>query len=122
MLLLGIGAALQLLLFGLLPREAMIRARRRMMPAGGTMKPAFDTILVQIGIAVSLGIDKSIEAKLVVWSPTSDVVIDQILVSDTTPRSRHRFIMHIPSEPPKITLKGDTARQPHVLDAKAALF
>lgn len=69
MLMFGIGAALPLLLIGLLSREAMLRLRGRMLAAGGAMKAALGLILVLVGLAVASGLDKSIEAKLVDWSP-----------------------------------------------------
>jgi cytochrome c-type biogenesis protein len=69
MLMFGIGAALPLLLVGLLSREAMFRLRGRMLAAGGTLKAALGLILVLVGLAVASGLDKAIEAKLVDWSP-----------------------------------------------------
>lgn len=69
MLMFGIGAALPLLLIGLLSREAMLRLRGRMLTAGGAMKAALGLVLVLVGLAVASGLDKSIEAKLVDWSP-----------------------------------------------------
>lgn len=69
MLAFGIGAALPLLLLGMLSREAMIKMRNRMMGAGGAMKFALGLVLVVVGIAVISGLDKSIEAVLVRWSP-----------------------------------------------------
>ncbi len=69
MLTFGIGAALPLLLLGLVSREAMMRLRGRMTSAGSTMKIAFGLLLVGIGLAVMVGADKAIETKLVEWSP-----------------------------------------------------
>lgn len=69
MLMFGIGAAMPLLLLGLLSREAMIRLRGRMMSASGAMKIALGVILVFVGIAVASGLDKRLEATLVDWSP-----------------------------------------------------
>jgi cytochrome c-type biogenesis protein len=69
MLMFGIGAALPLLLIGLLSREAMLRLRGRMLAAGGAMKTALGVVLVLVGLAVVSGLDKTIEAKLVDWSP-----------------------------------------------------
>lgn len=69
MLSFGIGAALPLLLLGMLSREAMLKMRNRMMGAGGAMKFALGLVLVVVGIAVVSGLDKSIEAVLVRWSP-----------------------------------------------------
>lgn len=69
MLVFGLGAALPLLLLGLLSRDAMLRMRNRMMNAGGVLKPALGGILVVVGLAVVSGVDKAVEAKLVAWSP-----------------------------------------------------
>lgn len=69
MLVFGIGAALPLLLIGLLSREVMLRLRGRMLAAGGIMKTALGVVLVLVGLAVASGLDKTIEAKLVDWSP-----------------------------------------------------
>jgi cytochrome c biogenesis protein CcdA len=69
MLMFGLGAALPLLLIGLLSREAMLRLRNRMLTAGGAMKAALGLVLVLVGLAVASGLDKTIEAKLVDWSP-----------------------------------------------------
>jgi cytochrome c-type biogenesis protein len=69
MLMFGIGAALPLLVIGLLSREAMLRMRNRMLEAGGFMKSALGLILVVVGLAVVTGADKAIEAKLVALAP-----------------------------------------------------
>ena len=69
MLAFGIGAALPLLLLGLLSREAILRLRGRMMSAGKSMKTVLGLVLIAIGILVASGLDKTLEAKLVVWSP-----------------------------------------------------
>lgn len=70
MLAFGIGAALPLLLIGLLSREVMLKLRGRVLDAGSAMKSALGAILVIVGLSVASGFDKSIEAKLVAWSPT----------------------------------------------------
>lgn len=69
MLMFGIGAALPLLLLGLLSREAMVRLRGRMMSTGGFLKMALGSLLVAAGLAVASGLDKTIETALVSWSP-----------------------------------------------------
>ncbi len=69
MLAFGVGAALPLLLLGLLSREAMLRLRGRMMNAGKAMKPALGLLLIAIGFLVASGLDKTLEAKLLEWSP-----------------------------------------------------
>lgn len=65
----GLGAALPLLLVGLASREALLRMRGRLISTGGTMKKALGVLLVIVGAAVILGLDKSVEATLVAWSP-----------------------------------------------------
>lgn len=65
----GIGAALPLLLLGLLSREAILKLRGRMLNAGSLAKSALGLVLVTVGIAVVSGADKAIEAVLVAWSP-----------------------------------------------------
>lgn len=69
MLMFGIGAALPMLLLGLLSREAMLRLRGRMMAAGGAMKSALGALLIVVGLAVATGLDKTLETKLVALSP-----------------------------------------------------
>ncbi len=69
MLMFGLGAALPLLLIGMLSREAMLRLRGRMLNAGGAMKMALGALLLLVGLAVVTGFDKSVETKLVAWSP-----------------------------------------------------
>lgn len=65
----GLGAAVPLLLFGLLSREAMLRGRARLMDAGAGLKTAMGVLLVVVGAMILSGLDKTIEAKLVAWSP-----------------------------------------------------
>lgn len=69
MLMFGLGAALPLLLLGLLSREAMLSMRTRMMQTGGALKLMLGAIFVLVGLAVLTGADKKIEAILVSWSP-----------------------------------------------------
>lgn len=69
MLIFGIGAALPLLVLGMLSREAMLRLRNRILDAGGAVKSALGLVLVLVGVAVVSGLDKAIEAQLVAWSP-----------------------------------------------------
>ena len=61
----GIGAALPLLLLGMLSREAMLKMRGSMMSAGATAKTALGVVLLAIGLLVLSGYDKSAEAALV---------------------------------------------------------
>lgn len=65
----GIGAALPLLLLGLLSREAMLRWRNRAMGVGGGMRKGLGAILTALGVAIIVGIDKKLEAALISMSP-----------------------------------------------------
>lgn len=65
----GLGAALPLLLLGLLSREAMLRLRGRMASAGQSMKAVLGFVLIAIGFMVASGLDKTLEAWLVEHSP-----------------------------------------------------
>jgi cytochrome c-type biogenesis protein len=65
----GIGAALPLLLLGLVSREAMMRWRDRLMSAGQLAKTFLGILFVVIGVLVLTGLDKSIEAFMVEASP-----------------------------------------------------
>jgi cytochrome c-type biogenesis protein len=69
MLVFGIGAALPLLLLGLLSREALARWRKRLLSAGQVTKVGLGIVFVAIGALVLTGLDKSIEAALVAASP-----------------------------------------------------
>jgi cytochrome c-type biogenesis protein len=66
----GIGAALPLLLLGLLSREAMMRWRGRLLSAGQMTKAGLGILFVAIGALVLTGFDKSIETVLVAASPS----------------------------------------------------
>ena len=65
----GIGAALPLLLLGLLSREALMRVKGRMMSAGKGIKAAFGSLLVLAGGMILSGFDKSLETLAVQLSP-----------------------------------------------------
>jgi cytochrome c biogenesis protein CcdA len=65
----GIGAALPLLLLGLVSREAMARWRNRLMSAGQVVKTGLGILLVSLGVLVITGLDKTIETALVAASP-----------------------------------------------------
>ena len=65
----GIGAALPLMLLGLLSREAMMRWRGRLMEAGKGGKMMLGGLLVAIGLFVATGLDKRLETVLVDASP-----------------------------------------------------
>ena len=61
----GIGAALPLLLLGMLSREAMLRWRGRMTSAGNVLKPLFAVLLIVAGLLILTGFDEHIETVLV---------------------------------------------------------
>lgn len=65
----GLGAALPLLLLGLLSREAMTRWRQRLMSTGQVARTGFGVVLVAIGALVLFGLDKPIETGLTAASP-----------------------------------------------------
>lgn len=65
----GVGAALPLLLLGLLSREALLRWRARLMEAGKGGKILLGGLLVVLGLVIVSGLDKKIEAVLVEASP-----------------------------------------------------
>jgi len=69
MVVFGIGAALPLLLLGLLSREAMSRWRNRLMSAGQVAKTGLGITLIVIGALVLTGADKTLETALVAASP-----------------------------------------------------
>jgi cytochrome c-type biogenesis protein len=69
MLMFGLGAALPLLLLGLLSRETLMRWRERMLAAGRSGKIAMGVLLVATGFLVLTGLDKALETILVDWSP-----------------------------------------------------
>jgi cytochrome c-type biogenesis protein len=69
MVVFGIGAALPLLLLGLLSREALMRWRGRLLAIGEGAKTTLGAVLVVIGILVLTGVDKRVEAALVAASP-----------------------------------------------------
>lgn len=69
MLAFGLGAALPLLLLGLLSRETMLRWRDKLAGAGKGGKLVLGTLLVVVGLAIVSGFDKRLEAALVDASP-----------------------------------------------------
>ena len=69
MALFGIGAALPLLLLGLLSRETLMRWRGTLMRTGGGLKIALGAVLVLTASIILLGIDTSVETALVDASP-----------------------------------------------------
>jgi cytochrome c-type biogenesis protein len=69
MLVFGIGAALPLMLLGLLSREAMQRWRGRLMETGKAGKALLGVLLVAVGLLVATNADKRLETMLVDASP-----------------------------------------------------
>jgi cytochrome c-type biogenesis protein len=65
----GIGAALPLVVLGLLSREILLKWRGKMLSASGTLKSIMGVILVIVGVSILGGYDKRVEAKLVDLSP-----------------------------------------------------
>jgi cytochrome c biogenesis protein CcdA len=69
MLAFGVGAALPLLLLGLLSRETLMRWRGQLLNAGKTGKAALGGLLIVLGLLIVSGLDKRLEAVLVEASP-----------------------------------------------------
>ena len=69
MLAFGVGAALPLLLLGLVSREAMMHWRGRLMETGKTGKALLGVLLVAVGLLVATNFDKRLETILVDASP-----------------------------------------------------
>lgn len=65
----GVGAALPLLLLGMLSRQTLLAWRTKLMSAGSTGKFVLGALLLIVGIAILTGFDKAIEAALVAASP-----------------------------------------------------
>ncbi|MGL4286771.1 MAG: cytochrome c biogenesis CcdA family protein [Phreatobacter sp.] len=65
----GIGAAVPLILLGLLSRATLMRVRSRLMSAGKLGKGLLGAAFILIGVAIVSGADKRIEAVLVDASP-----------------------------------------------------
>jgi cytochrome c biogenesis protein CcdA len=65
----GLGAALPLLVLGMLSRDALLRWRNRLMEAGRSGKMVLGGLLVLLGVMVATGLDKQFEALLVAASP-----------------------------------------------------
>ncbi len=69
MLSFGLGAALPLLLLGMLSRRLMAGLRGQLMSAGHVLKSALGAVLVALGVLVLASVDKAAEATLVEASP-----------------------------------------------------
>ena len=69
MMVFGVGAALPLLLLGLLSRATLMAMRARLMSAGKLGKALLGAAFIVIGAAIVSGVDRRIEAVLVDASP-----------------------------------------------------
>jgi cytochrome c biogenesis protein CcdA len=69
MLAFGLGAALPLLMLGMLSREALLRWRGRMLSAGTGGRRILGGALVVVGALILTGIDKRLEASLLDIAP-----------------------------------------------------
>jgi cytochrome c-type biogenesis protein len=69
MLMFGIGAALPLLLIGLLSREALNQMRGRISNVAAVFKQTFAVVLIGAGVMILTGLDKKAEVALLEWSP-----------------------------------------------------
>jgi cytochrome c-type biogenesis protein len=69
MVVFGVGAALPLILLGLLSRATLMRVRSSLMSAGKLGKALLGVAFIVIGVAIVSGADKRIEAALVDASP-----------------------------------------------------
>jgi cytochrome c-type biogenesis protein len=69
MLVFGLGAALPLLLLGLLSREAMLRWRGGLRSMAGAMKHVMGAALILAGVSIVTGLDRHVETLLVDASP-----------------------------------------------------
>ena len=69
MFMFGVGAALPLLVIGMMSREALARWRNRMLTVGSGGKMLMGIVLMAIGLFILTGLDKRIEAALVEASP-----------------------------------------------------
>jgi cytochrome c biogenesis protein CcdA len=65
----GIGAALPLLLIGMMSRDALARWRGRMLAAGSGGKAVMGLVLTATGLLILTGLDKRLETILVEASP-----------------------------------------------------
>lgn len=65
----GVGAAVPLLVLGLLSRETMLKLRGKLMQAGSGGKIALGILLLASGFLIASGLDKRLEAHLLALSP-----------------------------------------------------
>ena len=69
MIVFGIGAALPLILLGLVSRDVLMRWRDRLLAAGMAGKYALGALLILFGVAIVTGVDRAVETALVNASP-----------------------------------------------------
>lgn len=69
MLVFGLGAGTPLLVVGSLSREAMARARGRLLVAGERGRGLLGLLLLLLGLAILSGVDKQFESWVVIHSP-----------------------------------------------------
>ena len=69
MVVFGIGAALPLILLGMVSRASLMRVRTNLMSAGKLGKGLLGAAFIVIGVAIVSGADKRVEAALVEASP-----------------------------------------------------
>ena len=69
MLAFGLGAALPLLLLGMLSRETLLRWRGRLAEAGRGGKTVLGVLLIVVGLAILSGFDKRLETAIIDVSP-----------------------------------------------------
>ena len=69
MLVFGVGAALPLLVLGMVSRETMMRMRGRLMATGRGAKVIMGSVLITMGLVILSGLDRSLETILVNASP-----------------------------------------------------
>lgn len=69
MLSFGIGAALPLLVVGMLSREVALSLRSKLMVAGRAVRAGMGAVLILLGAGIITGADKSVETFLVTHSP-----------------------------------------------------
>lgn len=69
MALFGLGAAVPLIMLGMLSRQAMMKFRDRLFKAGNTGKKALGGLLLAMGMLIVTGVDKNLEALILQISP-----------------------------------------------------
>jgi len=65
----ALGAAVPLLLLGLLARNSLVAWRQRLAGSGHWGKVALGVVLVAVGLMAVTGFDRQVQAVLVEWSP-----------------------------------------------------